>query len=171
MPDSLVGQTIGPLVTSRWVTCAVRVCCRYTRTRRPSKALVRLTKVAVNQYFPGWFMFKFYPHIQSGARNFFFVMELTHDLEKVDKAIAQKVLQDNSYWAHAENITISMLSDEREEVRRKAALWILKARREFNHDEHPRKFISPAINFEVNLEYYLIPLSILVQFRLRTILI
>ena len=91
MPDSLVGQTIGPLVTPRWVTCAVRVCCRYTRTRRPSKALIRLTKVAVNQYFPGWFMFKLYPHIQSGAKNFFFVLELTKDLEKVDKAIAQKM--------------------------------------------------------------------------------
>ena len=99
------------------------------------------------------------------------MLELTKDLEKVDKAIAQEVLQDNSYWAHAENISISMLCDEREEVRRKAALWILKARREFNMEEHPRKFIPPVLNFEVNLKYFLYWLSILVQFRLRIILI
>ena len=94
MPDSLVGQTIGPLVTSRWVTCAVRVCCRYTRTRRPSKALIRVTKVAVNQYFPGWFMFKLYPHIQSRARILTMLNLTTKVFEKVDMdmAIYQKKL-------------------------------------------------------------------------------
>ena len=99
----------------------------------------------------GWFMFKCFPHIQSGAKNFFFVMTLTKELEKVDMAIAQKVLQGNSYWAHAENLTISMLCDEREEVRRKAALWIMKARREFDPAQHPRKFIPPAVNFQVDM--------------------
>ena len=149
MPDTLAGQTIGPLITSRWITCGARVCCRYTRTRRPSKALIRLTKVVVNLYFPGWFMFKRFPHIQSGSRNFFYVLKLTRDLEKEDKAIAQKVLQDNSYWAHTENLIISMMCDDREEVRRRAALMILKARREFDITKHPRKFIPPSVNFQV----------------------
>ena len=149
MPDNLAGQTIGPLITSRWVTGGTRVCCKYTRTSRPSKALIRLTKVVLSLYLPGWFMFKCFPHIQSGAKNFFFVMTLTKELEKVDMAIAQKVLQGNSYWAHSENLTISMLCDEREEVRRKAALWIMKARRDFDPAQHPRKFIPPAVNFQV----------------------
>ena len=64
--------------------------------------------------------------------------------------IAQKVLQDNAFWAHSENLTISMLSDSREEVRRKAVLWVMKARREFNQDTHPRQFISPTVNFEAH---------------------
>ena len=126
MPDRLAGQTIGPLITSRWVTCGVRLCCMYTRTRRPSKALIRLTKVVVNLYFPGWFIFKLFPHIQSGSRNFFFVLDLTRELEKADRAIARKVMQDNSYWAHAENLIISMLGDEREEVRRKGEASLRK---------------------------------------------
>ena len=67
----------------------------------------------------------------------------------VDKTLAQKVLQDNSYWAHAENLVISMLGDEREEIRRKAVLWILRARREFDSLKHPRKFIPPSVNFQV----------------------
>ena len=129
MPDNLAGQTIGPLITSRWLTCAVRVCCRYTRTNRPSKALIRLTRVALNLYFPGWFIFKQFPHIQQVARNFFHVMELTKDLEKEDMAIAEKVLQDN----------------------RKAVLQIMKARREFDATNHPRKFIPPRVNFQVCL--------------------
>ena len=151
-----MGQTIGPLVTSRWVTCAVRVCCRYTRTRKPSKALVRLTKVAVNQYFPGWFMFKFYPHIQSGARNFFFVMELTHDLEKVDKAIAQKVLQDNSYWAHPENILVAMLGDSQEVIRRRAVLSVRSARQRYDETPHPRQFRPPQLNFKAQFYHTMI---------------
>ena len=151
MPDNLAGQTIGPLITSRWLTCAVRVCCRYTRTNKPSKALIRLTRVALSLYFPGWFIFKQFPHIQKGARNFFHVMELTKDLEKEDMAIAEKVLQDNSHWAHAENVLISMLCDEKEEIRRKAVLQIMKARREFDATNHPRKFIPPRVNFQVCL--------------------
>ena len=42
--------------------------------------------------------------------------------------IANKVLQDNAHWAHSENITIAMLADTGEEVRRKAVLRIMKAR-------------------------------------------
>ena len=61
--------------------------------------------------------------------------------------IAQRVLQFNSFWAHAENITIAMLSDHREEVRRKAVLWIMRARREFDEETNPRKFSPPEVDF------------------------
>ena len=116
MPDNLVSQTIGPMVTSRWLTTGIRVLCKYTRTGRPSQKLVRLTEVVLHLYLPGWFMFKRFPHIQCGATNFFFLVELTRspDLSEQDKAIAQQVLQDNAHWAHSENILISMLADERE---------------------------------------------------------
>ena len=33
-------------------------------------------------------------------------------------------------------------------VRRKAVLWILRVRREFNEEEHPRHFIPPKINHQ-----------------------
>ena len=76
MPDDLVSKTIGPLVTSRWNTTGTRVMCKFTRTRRLSKWLVRLTMVVINIYQPGWFKFKCSPHIKSGAKNFFFLVEL-----------------------------------------------------------------------------------------------
>ena len=109
MPDDLVNQVIGPLCSSRWNTAATRIMCKYTRTKKPTKGLIRLTKAALNLYLPGWFKYKSSPHIQEGARNYFFLVELSRSLVEEDKNIAFKVLQDNSYWAHSENITISML--------------------------------------------------------------
>ena len=149
MPDELVAQVIGPLCTARWLTTAVRIMCKYTRTKRPTKGLKRLVGVVLNLYFPGWFQFKCNPHIQDGARNYFYLVELSRDLSEEDMLIAQRVLQDNAYWPHAENVVISMMSDTREEVRRKAVLWIMKARREFDPATHPRQFIPPKVDFKV----------------------
>ena len=128
MPDDLVGQEPGKMITSRWLTTGLTVTIKYTRTKRPTKLLIRLVTVCLKLYFPGWFKFKTRPHIQNGATNFFYLIELSRDLPKEDMEITHKVLQDNAHWAHSENITIAMLADSREEVRRKAVLRIMKAR-------------------------------------------
>ena len=128
MPDDLAGQVPGKMVTSRWLTTGLTVVIKYTRTKRPTKLLIRLVRVCLNLYFPGWFKFKCWPHIQNGATNFFYLLELSRDLPKDDMEIAQKALQDNAHWAHSENITIAMLADHREEIRRKAVLNIMRAR-------------------------------------------
>ena len=78
MPDSLVNQTIGPLVKSHWLTCGVRVLCLYARTKMPSKGLDRLVKVLLSLYFPGWFRFRHHSHIQDGSRNYFYLLDLSH---------------------------------------------------------------------------------------------
>ena len=113
IPDDLVGQEPGKMVTSRWLTTGLTVAIKYTRTKRPTKLLIRLFKVCLNLYFPGWFKFKTRLHIQNGATNFFYLIELSRDLPKEDMEIAHKVLQDNAHWAHSENIAIAMLADQR----------------------------------------------------------
>ena len=60
----------------------------------------------------------------------------------------QKLFQENSYFAHPENIVISFLSDTRDEVRRCGVLFILEAREKFNPEKHPRQFLSPKNNFD-----------------------
>ena len=150
MPDDLAGQVIGPMITSRWNTAAVRVLCKYTRTKKPTQRLIRLTKAVLKLYFPGWFRFKCYPHIQEGARNFFTLVELSRDLQDQDMIVAQAVLQNNAHWAHPENIIISMLSDAREELRRRAVLYIMKARREHIDDTGPRQFVLPKVKFHAS---------------------
>ena len=71
------------------------------------------------------------------------MVELSRQLESNSQDIVQKVLQENSYFAHPENIVISLLSDTREEVRWCGDLFILEAREKLDHEEHPQQFLSP----------------------------
>ena len=153
MPDGLAGRVIGPMIKSRWLTTAIRLLACYTRTRKPSKAMIRLVHFTVNVYFPAWFQYKWRPHIQDGSINFFYVITLSRKLEDRDRLIVERVLQENAYWAHPENIVLSMLWDHREVVRRKAVLWIMKARTEFKKESHPRQFICPKVDFKVCKKY------------------
>ena len=148
MPEGLATQVISDLDKSRWITCGVRVLCLLTRTPRPCKVLLRLASVVLNLYFAGWFRYRHRSHIQDGSPNFFHLVKLSRGLQhREDTETAQKVLQHNGFWAHGENVCIAMLADEREEIRRKAALWILRARREFSEESHPRQFVPPLVNF------------------------
>ena len=59
------------------------------------------------------------------------MMELLRQLESNSQDIVQKVLQENSFFAHPENIVISFLSDTRDEVGQCGVLFILQAREKF----------------------------------------
>ena len=148
MPKELATMTIGPLVKSRWLTTGIRILCLYTRTKRPSKGLIRLVKVLLNLYFPGWFRYRHHSHIQDGSKNFHYLIELVSDLpEAEDRETAHVVLNRNSFWAHPENIVISMMGDEDKEVRREAVNWVKRARQEFDPANHPRQFFPPTVDF------------------------
>ena len=128
VPDDLVSQVIGPLIHVRWLTRSVRSLAKYARTKRPTKKFTRIVSFILNQYLPGWFRIKSRPHIQDGARNFQYLLDLSHDLCQEDQIIVHCVMQDNSHWAHPENVILSCIGDEREEVRQKAVLYIMAAR-------------------------------------------
>ena len=76
------------------------------------------------------------------------MVELSRQLESNSQDIVQRVLQENSYFAHPENIVISFLSDTRDEVRRCGVLFILEAREKFDPKEQPWQFLFPKINFD-----------------------
>ena len=61
---------------------------------------------------------------QDGAPNLFFMLTLARGLKPGSKATVERVLQNNSFFAHHENILIAMLRDESEEARRRAVLFI-----------------------------------------------
>ena len=79
------------------------------------------------------------------------MVELLRQLDSNSQDIVQKVLWENSYFAHPENIVISFLSDTREEVRWRGVLFILEAREKFDPEEHPQQFLSSKINFDTLL--------------------
>ena len=118
--------------------------------KRRTKAFNRILFFLLNHYFPCWFMIKNNPHCQSGAKHFYFMLEMSRDLCLHSQKIVHKVLQDNATFAHPENVVIACLADHREEIRRKAVLYIMAARRDFNPESHPRQFIPPTIQTEVS---------------------
>ena len=88
----------------------------------------KITSFILNQYLPGWFRIKCQPNFQEGSKHFFFMVELSRDLDQNARDVVEKVMSDNSHFAHPENIVESLLADPREELRRKAVLYILAAR-------------------------------------------
>lgn len=167
VPDSLVGQTVGPLFHARWLTLAVRAMAKYVRMRKPTQKLKKIIHFILNLYLPAWFRVKCQPHLQAGSRHFHYMLELSRELEKDAKEVVEKVMQDNAHFAHPENIVVSLLADPREELRRKGVLHILAARfrfgfywysifyagfrREFDPKKQPRQFIPPKVNLQVKV--------------------
>ena len=148
VPDDLVSQVIGPLCHSRWLTRGVRIMVKYSRTKNPTKKFQRIVFFILNFYLPGWFKVKSAPHIQDGARHLQFLLDLSRTLPAGDQDIVRRVMGDNAYFAHQENVTIACLSDPDEEVRRRGVKFILAARREHNEEDDVRKFVAPEINFD-----------------------
>ena len=70
------------------------------------------------------------------------------ELETRSQDILNKVLQDNSYFAHSENIAISCLADTKEEVARQGVNFLLEARNYIDFLQHHRQFKPPEINKE-----------------------
>ena len=96
----------------------------YLSTKKPTKAMKELISLLVIFYIPNYFNIKQNSHCQQGAKNLYFMMELSRDLVTSSRVTVERVLQDNAYWGHIENILIAMLADEREVIRRKAVLQI-----------------------------------------------
>ena len=128
VPDTLASQAIGPVFHARWNTLAVRALSKYSRQRNPSKKFKNIVSFILNMYLPVWFRVKCQPHIQDGSKHFYYMVELSRDLNEEAKQVVEKVLQDISHFAHSESIVISLLADEREELRRKGVLYILDCR-------------------------------------------
>ena len=93
-------------------------------TGRPTKAMKELISLLLNLYIPNYFNIKKNSHCQSGAKNFFNIIELSKDLSPGSRETVERVLQDNAYWAHPENIVIAMLADDNEIIRRSGVLYI-----------------------------------------------
>ena len=117
--------------------------------------------MVINVYLPAWFKFKLDDRFEQGSINFFYLLQLTNELNNKEKKIAHKVLQDNCFWSHPENILVSMIADKREDVRHKAVLLIKEARDKTmeNQSEEPRKFVLPMLDFNADDYFKMVPLD------------
>jgi hypothetical protein len=137
----------GALNHSRWLTTANRLLRLYVGSENPSDTLVTIVTFIVRVYAVTWFNIKQKPSCKDGARHVFMMIKNSRYLTDELKAIVDPVIQRNSYFAHPENLLLSMMTDEQPSIRELALRRILKAR-----DQPKRKgirqFTVPPINFD-----------------------
>ena len=96
--------------------------------KNPSDTLVTIVTFIVCMYAPTWFNIKQKPSCKDGPRHLFMMTKnLRYQTDEL-KAIADPVIQRNSYFAHPENMLLSMMTDDRPHIRELALRQILKAR-------------------------------------------
>ena len=116
LPDEVAGATIGPCCHARWLTTGVR-CLRLAMSiKRRTKAFNRVPFFLLIHNFPCWSMIKNNTQCQSGTEPFYSMLEFSGDLCLDSQKIVQYLLQDNTTFAHPENVVIACLADHREEI-------------------------------------------------------
>lgn len=141
---------VGPLVHSRWLTLACRILRLYVSKRKPSKNLILLSKFVINVYMKSYFDIKRNYKITDGSKNLFSLINRIKEFSKKIQDICFEVLNNNSYFAHGENILLSMLADIDDKLRKNAVDIILHLKSSPSSTTNVRVFKKPAINFKSN---------------------
>jgi hypothetical protein len=139
----------GPVVHSRWLTTANRILRLYVSTKKPSQNLVLIVTFIMKVYGPMWFKIKFHPYCFNGAGHLYEMVHLIRYMGLKEKETVQKVIQNNAYFAHPENLLIAMLSDNKLSIRKFAYNKVIEARRNAPTNTL-RQFIPPILNFNAN---------------------
>lgn len=111
--QQLAATKPGPPDMSRWTTAAGRTLRLYVSTRSPSPALKTLAKYIVQVYAPVWFMIKTKPKCIYGARHLHQLIKRSRYLPADQRATVDAAIQTSGFFAHPENVLLSMLFDER----------------------------------------------------------
>lgn len=132
---------------SRWLTTANRILRLYVATVEPSQNLRTLATFIMNVYGPMWFSIKKSSSCFDGPNH---VMDMTQRSRYLDdslKKIVDPVIQRFAFYAHPENLLLSMLVDDNK-VQREIAYRIKKNREAVNSSEstEARKFTVPQLN-------------------------
>jgi hypothetical protein len=144
----------GAVHHARWLTTASRILRLYMSKRNSSPSLCRIVRVILNAYAPTWFQIKQQSSCFDGARNFYFLMISYHELGTDDWNIVESVFLNNNYYAHPENILLSALSDENEDIRKFALDKVIQARDSISVDGL-RLFDKDKVTLNVNAASYI----------------
>lgn len=135
----------GPMSHSRWLTTANRILRLYVSTEVPSENLKTLATFIMNVYGPMWFSIKTMSTCFDGPKHVFAMVQRCGYLNESLKKIVLPVIQRNAFYAHPENLLISMLADESKVLRELAYRRIMKVR-EAGGSSEVRKFEVPELN-------------------------
>ena len=119
---------VGGLSHARWLSLGCRILRYYISVEHPSISLATLAEFCIKVYFPNWFEIKNKHRITDGAKKFYMVQRVLLYANKKVTQIALKFLKQNVFFAHQENILLSMLADDDKMVRHLAVSKILSMR-------------------------------------------
>ena len=156
VPDQLKCLTCGPICHSRWLALEATVLVCYMKKNglrgKAKKNLDTIVNFILTNYAPMWFTIKSKPDIIHGSRHYFKQVQLVKKLPKPVQTIVKENVNRSAYHAHPENVLLSMLADDRQEVRVEAVNMITKLRMDTptpdQGDTSVRKFVVPEINYE-----------------------
>ncbi|ESN93205.1 hypothetical protein HELRODRAFT_181125 [Helobdella robusta] len=142
----LANRQPGNLSHSRWLTCANRLLRLYVSTPDPSESLQILVEYVVKVYDPIWFSIKQKTPLKDGAKHIFNLILFSRYLPTNLRTIVDSVIERNAFYAHPENLLVSMLFDDRDYIRELACRRIIKAKNTDNGFKQ-RIFKTPKLNF------------------------
>lgn len=147
VPADLSHIKPGPIAHSRWLTKANRLLRLYVTTNNPTENLKILANYIIKVYTPMHFNVKYYSSAAYGSTLLFKFITWTRFLPPNLLGVVNTVIQDNPYFAHSENILLSMLFDDRMEKRNIAIKKILHYRRDIVDPTELRVYKKSLINF------------------------
>lgn len=150
-PLNLSRKKPGPTVQSRWLTTACRVLRLYVSTHQPSEELKHIAAYILKVYAPVWFSIKKEPSITNGARHLWKIIHLSRFLPIHLRDVIDRVIQRNAFFAHPENLLLSLITDQSLDMRSLGWRRIKKARN-LRKNKRVRTFVVPNINS--NAQHY-----------------
>jgi len=147
-PEDLANIKPGPICHSRWLTKASRVLRLYVATNSPTDGLKALAEYIMKVYIPMYFNVKYYNSVVYGSSLLFHFIQSTKYLPETLRNIVNNVVQHNSYFAHSENVLLTMLFDSRKSIREKCIKKIIYYRDKLLHPHVVRTYKKPSINFD-----------------------
>ena len=145
----------GTVTAARWVTTASNILLLYMQEEEPSDNLKQMVEIINNLYIPSLFNIKQNWHCSNGSRHLFDMIKLARDLfvpkhpDLFD--VVKKTVRQNGFYAHPENVLLSMVHDDNDKIREEAIKIIeeLRANDDDKQSGELRKFFVPKrINFE-----------------------
>ena len=138
----------GKIVHSRWLTKAARLLRLYVTMKNPAENLRILVEFIIKVYVPMYFNIKYYNSVVYGSVIFCKYITWSQFLEQNLRNIVNQVIKNNSYFAHSENVLLSMLFDDRKEMRDSAIKKILRYRDNVDDSLELRDYNKPDIDFQ-----------------------
>lgn len=143
----------GPISHSRWLTTANRVLRLYMSVESPSEEHLILVRFILKSYMPVWFKIKKTKYLTDGPKHVFDIIKSSRFLPENLIKVIDPVIERNAFFAHPENLLLSMIVDERAHIRELGLRRIIKARAVASNKKLIRTFKPPKLNFQAK-EYY-----------------